>query len=453
MKNNAGILAIGMATLLVSTAVTHSYPVTFQVNMDYQINNASPSFDAVNDTIEVKGSFNGWGSGVSLSNMVGTFLYTNTIDVPNSAGSLVQYKFHAYGPSYAPSDNWESLPGYIYTNGDNRAFVLSGSPQILPPAYFSDQWGGQVPLTFQVDMGPQVFAGNFVPGVNTVEVRGSWDGFSSGVALTNNPTGASSNLYSMTFTVSSPAPGGLAAYKFHIWGGPDYYEPDPNRLILVTSPATTAPSVYFSNLETNDLLPQATYITFAVDMNGAVGIDAHPFDPSTDAVYINGAFANWNNNIGTWYPWGIQFDAPFADQMIEQGASTIYTNTILMPKGSPVEILYKYGMDIGSHNSPADDEAGFIVNHLRYVRTAGSYSMPQDIFGGMTNEISFGNLHIGGPFGGKSPVTWLGRPGVHLQASTSLTSSSWLDLWATDSLGSTNYPIGTASGFFRLVKP
>ena len=100
----------------------------------------------------------------------------------------------------------------------NRAFVFSGSPQTMTPVYFNDVWGGTIPLTLQVDMGPQVIVGNFDPSVDTVETRGSWDGFSNGVTLTNDPTSSNTNLYSMTFDVAYPAPGGLGAYKFHYYG-------------------------------------------------------------------------------------------------------------------------------------------------------------------------------------------------------------------------------------------
>ena len=31
--------------------------------------------------------------------------------------------------------------------------------------------------------------------------------------------------------------------------------------------------------------------------------------------------------------------------MIEQGSSGIYTNTIIIPKGTPVALSYQYGMD------------------------------------------------------------------------------------------------------------
>jgi hypothetical protein len=460
MKTCLKIFALGAAFLFASAAMVSAAPVKFQVNMEYQTTNIPPAFVPGADTVEVRGSFNGWSDGVALVNVPGTTLYTNTFDATGfNPGDIIEYKYHTYGIS---GDNWDAYQSYIYTNDGNRAFVFTGLAQTLAPVYFSDQWGGQVPLTFQVDMGPQVFAGNFVPGVDTVEVRGSWDGFSNGIALTNNPAGASINIYSMTIAEGNPAPGGLAAYKYHIYGSHDYNEPDANRIMLVTNPATTAPLVYFSNLKTNDLLPQDTLVTFSVNMSNVVSVmDSHTFDPGSDSVYINGPFANWYayegsyNGIGNWYSWP-NFPAYYyypGYQMFPQGSSLIYTNTILMLKGTPVGLSYKYGMDIGSYGYPSDDEAGFEVNHVRYVRTVGNYVLPADTFGDMASEISFGNLQIGHVSAGKIPVSWLGRPGVHLQTATSLTGGSWLDHLETDGFNSTNYPISTQNGFFRLIKP
>jgi len=63
------------------------------------------------------------------------------------------------------------------------------------------------------------------------------------------------------------------------------------------------------------------------------------------------------------------------------------------------------------------------------------------------------------------PVTWLGRPGAHLQVNSSLTGGAWSDVAGTDGtnnvtgsfgtngfVSQTNWP-ASGNGFFRLVKP
>jgi len=63
-------------------------------------------------------------------------------------------------------------------------------------------------------------------------------------------------------------------------------------------------------------------------------------------------------------------------------------------------------------------------------------------------------------------VSWLGRPGVHLQTADNLSSGLWQDLLGTDGatwangtmstngfVSVTNYPTAAPATFFRLVKP
>jgi hypothetical protein len=45
---------------------------------------------------------------------------------------------------------------------------------------------------------------------------------------------------------------------------------------------------------------------------------------------------------------------------------------------------------------------------------------------------SFGQLATRPTVAGNVPVSWLGRPGVHLQTTADLASGSWQDLMGTD---------------------
>jgi hypothetical protein len=257
------------------------------------------------------------------------------------------------------------------------------------------------------------------------------------VTLTNNPTSATSNIYSQTLAIGSPAPGGLGAYKFHHYGySPDTWESIDNRIFLATSPVTVLPPAYFNNQETSDLLPADTYVTFSVNMTNAMGIDYYQFVPGQDPVYINGDFLGW-------WTWG---NPPPQYQMIQVGNSEVYTNTLLIPKGNPVALTYKYGID------GFDDEAGFEENHVRYIRNTGSCVLPMDTFGTQLVEPVVGALNIAPSTPGHVNVSW-GRLGVHLQTSTDLASGLWSDVLGTEAQSSTNYPVGPGKTFFRLVKP
>jgi hypothetical protein len=79
--------------------------------------------------------------------------------------------------------------------------------------------------------------------------------------------------------------------------------------------------------------------------------------------------------------------------------------------------------------------------------------------------LSGGDLTVGTSSAGTVPVSWLGRPGAHLQSAASL-NGPWTDIWATDGtswtngvstpnglMSVTNWPSIGGPAFFRLVKP
>ncbi len=177
-------------------------------------------------------------------------------------------------------------------------------------------------------------------------------------------------------------------------------------------------------------------------MTNAVGTDAHSFDPSTDQVFINGInLVSFNYAFGPW--------DTFLPQLTNNPiGSKVYTLDVTFPKGTPIALTYKYGIN------GVDDEAGPNVNHVRYIRTPGAYVLPLDKFGSQAgNEPSFGNLKATPSTAGHALVSWLGRPGVHLQTTSSLSTGSWLNHNETDGLSSTNWPTAGGTLFFRLVKP
>ena len=239
--------------------------------------------------------------------------------------------------------------------------------------------------------------------------------------------------------------------------------------LLASNATNLLPVASFGNLYPSDILTADTPVFFSVDMTGATGTDLYVFDPNFDSVYINGQFANW-------YAWQSGGNAAF--QMVQEGATMIYTNTIIIPTGTPIDLAYKYGIapnGLYGGPGPVDDEAPFERNHNRVLRSTAltPFVMPTDTFGNMYSEPFFGNyntvggkLTVGPASGGTVPVTWLGRPGAHLQVRSNLTSGAWQDVWATDGtnwtsgfnsvngfMSKTNWPLTGQPMFFRLVKP
>ncbi len=206
---------------------------------------------------------------------------------------------------------------------------------------------------------------------------------------------------------------------------------------MANTNAQTLPLVFYSDspITTEVLLSNVT-VTFTVDMTNGVGTDSVAWDPVTNStVYINGDFLGWPS-FNTSLP-----------QMTESApGSSIYTYQTTIHAGKPVQVNYLYSL-----GGNPDESNG--QNHVRYIRTYGSYNFPTDIFGHPVVENSFGNLSIGAASGGQAPINWLGRPGVHLQSRGSLTSGTWTDILGTDATSATSVTVGGTNQYFRLIHP
>jgi hypothetical protein len=435
--------------------------VTFQVDLAQQINTGA--FQTNSSSIYTRGRFNNWGQAGPMTNdptilrtnqygLVTSDVYVYTVDVTGSPGQTTDYKYFIDTAS-----NWESpAPGTgDPADNNNRFFNLgSGATQTLPIVFFNDAPYAPVAanqVTFQVDMTAQVMLGNFDPSTGTVEVRGNFNGWGTPQILcTNNPADANTNIYRAVVTIKDGI-GVQEQYKF--WASVPVNSgwetmADNRTVTIIKGTAQTLPVVFFSDQDPVDFLPVDTVVTFSVDMAQAVGTDAHPFAPASDQVFINGA----PNGFVTW-------DTSLPMLTNNPVGGSVYSIDLLLPKGSPVQQTYKYGIN-GN-----DDEAAANSNHVRFVRTTGSYTMPRDTFGAQQVEPSFGLLSASPAAGSSVPVSWLGRPGVHLQANKALSGGTWQDLLNTDGalwtqgyastnglVSVTNYPATGAKTFFRLIK-
>jgi hypothetical protein len=495
--------------------------VKFQVDMSQEIQLGNFMPDQGN-TVVIAGSFNGWsptaGSEYVLTNdpsilvtnynfgisggLVESNVYTATIPITTcantgtgSGGLAVTNEIQEWKYVEMPGSGWET-PGPANDDHSSNRFFIGNTNKILPLVDFGDKpFTPNVKVTLNVDMSGVIrFDPNYVP--DSVSVWGTFNGWASGLPLTNNPAAVNSNVFSGVITVGQDT---SYIYQFRytnsILNGWVYdyaqdmvYNEAFRRSITIPTgvASSNVPPVYFLDLAPDDYLPAPVPVQFSVDMAGAVGTDGHEFVPVQDAVYINGVFANGGGTYypQTWYPWtqGINpIPAPAGYQMIEVGSTTIYTNTIILPAGTPVALQYQYGMDPYSLNGgPMADESTSGNNHFRVVRStdSGVYTMPTDTFGNQYQEPFFspgniggigslvdGNLKVAPAAGGLVAVSWLGRPGAQLQVSSNLAGGGWQSLAATDGtnwtagysstnglVSQTNWPAG-GNAFFRLVKP
>jgi hypothetical protein len=461
--------------------------------------------------VDIRGSFNGWGnSGANLvhdpsilvtnaNGIVSSNVYTLTVPITSGAqvpGVPATNAFMEWKAVETP-DNWEN-PGPTTSNDAHNRFWCNNTNQLLPIVSFSDlPYTPLAHVTLNVDMSGVIkYDPNYVS--NSVVVWGTFNNWAGGIQLTNNPGAPNPNLFSTTITMGEGASvlyqvrytNSLLNGWVYDYASDGVYNDNFRRTVQLpvtpTTIITNLPTFYFLDLAPDDYLPKDTPVLFTVNMNGAVGTDGHVFDPSTDSVYINGMFANGGANYypQTWYAWEDQGGAPPPGyQMIRVGSSSLYTNTIVLPAGTVVGLQYQYGVDLYSgYGGPLQNEAPSGVNHARVVRSTGitPYVMPTDTF---TNQpyqeplfapgniyqgmgtLAGGNLKVGSAVVGNIPVSWLGRPGAHLQVTSNLAGGVWQDIPATDGtnwtsgvqtadglMSVTNWPGGGAA-YFRLVKP
>jgi hypothetical protein len=325
-------------------------------------------------------------------------------------------------------------------------------------------------VTFAVDMTAQLALGNFNPAADTVYVSGSfngWPGTGTGaLVLSNTPTyngGSNTNIYYATAFVTN-LPNSNFQFKFTCsdaaYSGNSGYEPVANNRgfsLLATNGAVSLAVVKFGDVSVSDYLTTPVNVTFTVNMAGAVSYpDGHAFDPSSDAVFLNGNFLP-----GGWAAWN-----PIALIQMQNNpvGSEIYTYTATVPASSLIKLDYKYGMYYSAATN-YDNEAKAYSDHFRYIRVTGTgnYVNPTDTYGNQYSEPSFGQLASASAGAGSVAVSWLGRPGVQLQVCTNLLKG-WQNIAETDGtnwvtgnaattngfVSQTNVPAISGSQFFRL---
>ena len=283
--------------------------VTFQVDMSVALTNGT--FNPGTQTVAVRGKFTGWGTAfVQLTNnpsAVNPNLYTGTTNI-----------LTAYGTNGTPTDYKFTLEGggSVYettADNNNRVFVIpanNGGSLTNPVSYFSDTPptppGPETnAVTFLVDMAQQINIGAFNPSTDTVYAKGTFNGFSTSLPMTNNPSIRTTNSFGAVTTDVWEAVtniectiGSQVEYKYFIdngnnWENPAVGDPDnsENRWSQYPGGPVAFPIVYFS--DTPYAPTYTNNVTFQVDMS--VQVAKGNFDPNSATVEARGSFNNWGN--------------------------------------------------------------------------------------------------------------------------------------------------------------
>jgi len=96
--------------------------VTFAVDMNVQISKGA-FVPSSGQAVELKGSFNDWGSGVPMTDLDGDGIYTVTVPIQENSGTALQYKFTVTGSGSS---------GLAWEGGLNRLLVLGSFADATP---------------------------------------------------------------------------------------------------------------------------------------------------------------------------------------------------------------------------------------------------------------------------------------------------------------------------------
>ncbi len=183
-----------------------------------------------------------------------------------------------------------------------------------------------VDVTFRANMSVQIQKGTFKIGVDTVEVRGSfqaaagdpggdWQGF-----YFTMTKGASDSIYSVTATFPGSEVGKTFEYKLVINGGG--WESAANRPFQVPYTNTELPVVFFNN-ESVYVHAVKNIVQFQADMSSYLGTGPGQFDPSIDSLVIMG-LSNWGGYAVTEVVGNKTLHASFSDPNIYTTTLTFY---------------------------------------------------------------------------------------------------------------------------------
>ncbi len=382
-------------------------PVTFNVDMRFP---AQGEFDPATDTVYVAGSFTNWGTdAVKMEDLDGDSIYTVTVDTDSLlSGDLLFYKFvHSAGS--VGNGTWESPQegDDIIGPGDNRvAGVVDGDNVITRLWNNTDPsvTTGDGNIFFEVDMSVATELGVFDLNVDSVQIRGAFNGWGDSdparSLLNQNP--ADLNNWFLDIPFVGVELNSTQAYKFFIKNDPsstpytntgwevpigNTFGTDRNRpIIFEGSDLQVAPLAYFENIHPDWVIPAGTTVEceFMVDMTYATLADTQGtfpvFIPGTDTVYWTPIQPFYFAVNGL--PW--PGENPRVLELTDPDQDMIYTGTLTINGPMFNGFLYNYVYSSIADLIPEDGGQG--GSRVRFISQGGPriftspFTMPLDVW-------------------------------------------------------------------------
>ncbi|HZY10228.1 MAG TPA: T9SS type A sorting domain-containing protein [Bacteroidota bacterium] len=370
--------------MLLVLSIGYAQTVEFRVNMSVQMK--KETFNAAQDSVYVRGSFNSYGLTDLMSDGNGDSIYSVTL-TPGSAGDTIQFKFFFRDVS-ASADMWEGDP--------NRTHILTSDTTIYEDYYNRDSVFVQqfdIAVAFSCNMELERLSGRFDPGTDTVSVNGTFNSWTAKHdILTPNPLNA--DLYEADVTIRV---GVGEKINFKFWYTDNNWESVSDREYTFTQTDVDSLkasfSASFNNGTLETVINQPCIIKFTVDAESARSAISGNLFPVVNTVHIAGSAAPLQWPGGGWpgadstkvlklYDDGTNGDAIAGDK--------IYTRNVTFPAYTILGVEYKYGINYGdttNNEGGNDNEAGVGDNHRLQMTRFMSGARAIDVIGVMDTTV------------------------------------------------------------------
>ncbi len=359
--------------------------VTFEVDMSLKAQNG---FNPTTQDVYVAGNFTDWqNSPIMMSDPDGDTTYTVTVDTL-TGGETLYFKF-IYGDQGSTNYEWETVDNREFTPIDGENSYFAYWDNVEPGQNFAD---GNI--TFNVDMSVMNEVGIFDNAFDSLQVRGSFNGWGDGDPMDQNFLNV--NQYFRTVAFTQEVVGTDEAYKFYVnladtatmwtdgWERP-FSQGGGNRDVAFegTTDQTVDP-VYYDDVNPDWVIPagETVSITFSVDMTDAANdqIQVPTFNPATDTVWWIAEEPAFTYNMG----W-VDRDDMREVMLTDPDGDMVYTATLSVTGPAWNGFEYRYGFSDAEGAFHAEP-AGFadFAYRVRYIAMTGArefvqpYDAPQD---------------------------------------------------------------------------
>ncbi|QQS36542.1 MAG: T9SS type A sorting domain-containing protein [Ignavibacteriales bacterium] len=406
-------VAVGTTNMTLPVSFFNDYtPYTgITSSIDFQVDMRGPaqgSFDPANDNVYVAGNFTDWGNGaVELFDADNDTIFAGTVSTLTSGNHAI-YKF-IWSTGGASTGTWESPQegDDIFGNDHNRIYGIHDGMDTVYRFWDNvnpNQVRADGNIFFEVDMSVLSTLGVFNPSVDSVQVRGGFNGWSASDparALMNQNIVNPDNWF-LDVPFIQEILNSKWYYKFFIQNGTGStpyantgweVSLDPtdsgnrDRPFVFMGQANQELGLqYFDGVRPEWVIQTGTTVMceFSVDMTYATLPDTQGtspvFNPATDSVF-------WMPQLPLYYSvngleWGSN---PRVLQLTDPNSDMIYTGTLTLVGPNFNGFMYNYGYSNSSAGIVL--EAGGQVDHrVRFINQpapnqfTSPYSMPLDVW-------------------------------------------------------------------------